>query len=83
MKPREKRAYILRHLDNVDESVVNDIYQKLYAAVESNESAVGFSMNGEPIGKAKLLTDLKEAEAQIERGEYVTLEELTNEAETW
>ena len=84
MKPREKRAYILNHLDNVDESVVNDIYQKMYAAVESKEPAIGFSMNdGQPISKAKLLADLKEAETQIERGECVTLEELTKEAETW
>jgi len=48
------------------------------------EPAIGFSMNdGQPISKAKLLSDLKEAEAQIERGECVTLEELAKEAETW
>ena len=83
MKPGEKRAYILSHLDNVDESVVNDIYQKIYAAIESKEPAVGFSVDNQPFSKAKLLADLKEAEAQIERGECITLEELTKEAETW
>ena len=83
MKSGEKRAYILSHLDNVDENIVNDIYQKIYAAVESNEPAVGFSVDAQPISKAKLLSDLKEAEAQIERGECVTLEELTKEVETW
>ncbi len=83
MKSGEKRAYILRNLDNVDESIVNDIYQKIYAAVESKEPAVGFNLDAQPTSKAKLLSDLKEAEAQIERGECVTLEELTKEVETW
>jgi len=83
MKAENKKKYILSHLDEVDENVVNDIYQKMYSIIESNDSAAGFSANGQPITKAQLLANLKEAEAQIERGEYVTLEELAKEAEKW
>ena len=79
----EKRDFIHSRLHLIDENFINEMYQKMYSALEGNNPIVGYSPVGKPIKKQQLLAELEEAEGQIERGEYITLDELDEESKTW
>ena len=49
---------------------------------KNEDKVLGYHI-GKPITKSHLLTELLEAEQQIERGEYITIDELEKESETW
>lgn len=83
IKTLEKRDYIHSHLHKIDENFINEIYQKMYSTIEENDLIVGYDASGKPIKKSQFIADIKEAEAQIERGEYITIEELEKESKTW
>ena len=83
MRAIEKREYIHRHLHQIDEQFINEIYQKMQAMIEENNPIIGYDASGIPIKRSQFITDLKEAEEQIERGEYITLEDLEKESEAW
>ncbi len=83
MKALEKRDYIHSHLHLIDEEFVNEMYQKMFSALEEKNPIVGYDSDGKPIKKEQLLSDLEEAEKQIERGEYLTLDELDSESKKW
>ena len=79
----EKRDFIHSHLHQIDEEFINEVYQKMQAKIENDNPVVGYSAFGAPITKKHLLADLKEAESEIERGDFVTIEELEEEAKNW
>ncbi len=83
MKALEKRDYIHSHLHLIDEEFVNEMYQKMFSALEENNTVVGYHPDGTSINKQQLLADLDEAEKQIERGDYITLDDLDSESKTW
>ncbi len=83
MKALEKRDYIHSHLHLIDERFINEMYQKMFSALEEGNPIVGYNPVGKPIKKQQLLADLEEAEREIERGEYITLDELDAESKTW
>ena len=83
MKSVEKRDYIHSHLHQIDETFVNEIYQKMLEMIEDNNPIVGYDASGNSIKRSQFLSDLKEAEKQIERGEYITLDDLENESQSW
>jgi len=83
MKTVEKRNYIQTHLHQADEKLISEVYQKMLLLFGAEEPIVGYDATGNPIGKSQLIADIKKAEEQIERGDYITLEELENESETW
>lgn len=58
------------------------VYSLAKEYTENDDNVMGYHIKV-PIKKSHLLADLKEAEAQIERGEYVTIDELKKESETW
>ncbi len=51
--------------------------------MKEENPVVGYTASGKAIRKKKLVSDLKEAERQIERGEYTTIEDLEKESEQW
>lgn len=79
----EKRDFIHSHLHLMDEKSVNEMYQKMYTELKENNPVIGYRASGEPIEKMQLIADLIEAEKQIERGEYMTLEELDEDSKSW
>ncbi len=83
MKTVEKRDYIHSHLHQIDENFINEVYQKIRAFINGENPIVGYDASGKPIKKNQFIADIKEAEAQIEKGEYITIEELEKESETW
>ena len=83
MKTLEKRDYIHSHLHLTNEDFINEVYQKMRSSLEKGNPVVGYGASGEPIKKSQFIADIKEAEAQIERGEYLTIEELEQESGQW
>jgi hypothetical protein len=83
MKTVEKRNYIQTHLHQADEKLISEVYQKMLLHFGVEEPIVGYDAAGNPITKSQFIADIKKAEEQIERGDYITLEELENESETW
>jgi hypothetical protein len=59
------------------------MYKKMHSELEENNPIVGYYASGKPIKKQQLLADLIEAEQQIERGEFMTIEELEEDSKTW
>ena len=83
MKTIEKREFIYSHLHQFDENFINEMYQKMHSKLDGNDPVVGYDELGKPIKKSQFIADIKEAEAQIERGEYLTIDELEKEAKQW
>lgn len=83
MKTVEKRDYIHSHLHQIDETFINEVYQKIRKLIDKKDTVVGYDASGKPIKKSRFVADIKEAEMQIEKGEYITIEELEKESETW
>jgi len=83
MEALEKRDYIHSHLHQIDESFIDEMYEKMHSRLEGDEVIVGYRASGMPITKSQFVQDIKEAERQIERGEFVSLEDLEKESEEW
>jgi len=83
MNTLEKRDFIHSHLHQVDDILINEVYKKMQNSLQKPDHVVGYDAAGQAISKSPFVADLKEAEAQIERGEYLTIEELEKESEQW
>ncbi|TAJ05749.1 hypothetical protein DMA11_23295 [Marinilabiliaceae bacterium JC017] len=83
MEAVEKREYIHSHLHQLDEECINEIYQKMHSIIEENDSIVGYEASGEPIKKSQFIADIREAETQIEKGQFTTIEDVEKESEKW
>lgn len=53
------------------------------AALEAEIMSIPPNPDWKPMTQEEMMAHLEESEAQIERGEYVTLEELRKESEQW
>lgn len=78
----KKRDFIHSHLHQVDENLINEVYQKMHSHLD-NDPVIGYDETGKVINKSQFIADLQEAESQIERGEYLTIEDLEKESEQW
>jgi len=47
------------------------------------EEIVAYAIDGKPLTKLAYKEELKEAKAEIERGEFTTQEDLEKESENW
>jgi hypothetical protein len=79
----EKRNFIQKHLHQASDKFISEIYRQMISTLKAEEPIIGYDAKGTPIGKTQFIADLKEAEKQIERGDYITLDELEKESETW
>lgn len=79
----EKRDFIHSHLHQLDEELISELYQKMHSFIKEDNPVVGYSASGKAIRKKHFISGLKEAEKQIERGEYTSIEDLEKESEQW
>lgn len=79
----EKRDYIYSHLHQIDENALNEIYRVIESKIGNQEDVVGYEADGTPMMKAQFIKSIKEAEDQIDRGKFITLEDLEKESENW
>ncbi len=79
----EKREYIHSHLHLADNEVIEEMYSKIHSTIKKKRVIVGFDAEGNQISSAQLLKELKDAENQIKKGDFLTIDQLEKEAEEW
>ena len=79
----EKRDFIHSHLHIADDGLINELYQKIQSTIKGKLMIVGFDAKGGEISINQFLKDLKEAELQIEKGDFLTIDEMDKETENW
>ena len=77
----EKRDFIHSHLHIADDGLINELYQKIQSTIKEKQMIVGFYAKGGEISINQFLKDLKEAELQIEKGDFLTIDEMEKEAQ--
>lgn len=83
MNTIEKRDYIHSHLHKLDEELVHEMYIKIRARLDKDDPIIGYDATQNPIRRSQLVKDINESEEQIKKGEYLTIDELEKESETW
>lgn len=87
MSAVEIRAEIDSLLDKVqgqNESFLKVVHSMLSTYVQGQEDPIiGYETDGTPVTASAFLEQADEAMAAVERGEYITLEELEKESEEW
>lgn len=82
------RRELLDFISRVDERALYKIYDAVMRANEFEADAVsdvivGYELTGKPITRTELIKQIKEAEEEIAKGEYITQEDLERELEEW
>lgn len=77
----ELRNDLLQYINQADERLLKVVK----AVMESywEEEIVAHTIDGKPLTKNAYKEELKEAVAEIKRGEYTTQEDLEKESENW
>lgn len=73
---------IYQYLQNADQRLISLVYSMIKSDKESND-IVGHRANGEPLTKFQLISDVLEAEREIERGNFLSIDDLEKESENW
>ena len=85
MSTVEIRSEIDLFLDQVDESFLKVVHSMLNTYVRENveDPIIGYDVDGKPL-HASVARKLFEKELEgVKRGEYITIEDLEKESETW
>lgn len=88
MTTAELRTDLLQQIAQADEKLLRIVSSVLeavkveYVAEENQATVVGYHA-GEPLTVGTLETSIAKAEDQIDRGEFLTAEELEKETEEW
>ena len=75
----EKRDFIHSHLHIADDRLINELYLKIQSTIKGKQMIAGFDAKGGEISVNQFLNDLKEAELQIEKGDFLTINEMEKE----
>jgi len=76
------RKEVQEYIISADERFLRMVHSLAKEYIKTGEKPIGYKQ-GKPIKKRQLLAELKEAESQIERGEFITIEDLEAESKTW
>jgi len=81
MEAPELKETVLRYINEADERLLNVVR----AVVESyrENDVVAFTVDERPLTKKQYDQELIDAEAEIDRGEFTTQDNLEKEAESW
>jgi len=83
MMDLEARKYeFIRSLFKVEKASIMDKLEKVLKK-EQQEEIVAYTVEGQPLTRSQYKKELLDAEAEIERGDYTTQEDLEKESENW
>lgn len=85
MSAIELRAEIIKHLERVqDERFLKVVHSMLNAYVQEHEDPIiGYDVDGVPLYASEAKKIFKEQLQGVERGEYITIEDLEKDMEQW
>lgn len=81
MEAIELRKHLLRTINAADDRLLN-VVNAVIESYKDNE-IVAFSVEGEPLTRNAYRKELREAEEQVLRGEYLSQKELEQEVKNW
>lgn len=81
----ELRADLHRYIDQIDDKFIAIAHSMFSAYVEQQEDdpIIGYSVDGEPMYASVAKREFRARLEAVDRGEYITLEELIKESATW
>lgn len=84
MSTAQLKTQIHDYLDAVkDETFLKVVHSMLNTYLQEQQIVVGYRSDNQSITQDELLENLKDSEAAIERGEYLTIDELMAASEKW
>lgn len=84
MSSAQLKTQIHEYLDAVkDETFLKVVHSMLNTYLQEQENIIGYRSDNQAITQDDLIKNLEESEASIERGEFLTIDELMVEAEKW
>jgi hypothetical protein len=77
----ELRESVLEYINTADERLLKVVK----AVIESyqEEEIVAFSVEGKPITRSEYKSQLAETKLEIEKGDYISQDDLEKESENW
>jgi hypothetical protein len=66
-----------------EEITIDDVFAIIEEILNSLQTVVGFTPEGSAITKETLIEEMRQAEKELERGEFISLESLKKEAKNW
>ena len=81
----EQRSHVPTLLEKVDDEFFSTVYAMLetYVRKQQPNPVIGYEADGTPITAQAFLRQADKAMEDVDRGEYITLEELEKESEAW
>lgn len=84
MSTIETRAALHQMIDNLDGQFLKAVHLVVSAYQSKEDEIVGYRIgDGAPVYKSALAKELDESVERVRAGEFITLEDLEKEAETW
>ncbi|HLV23430.1 MAG TPA: hypothetical protein VKY36_01450 [Moheibacter sp.] len=80
----ELKNKILQYVNSADDRllrIINSIFENYYQ--EENDEIVGYDVKRNPITKSQYIERIKQAEKDIEAGNFTTHEDLLKEMKNW
>lgn len=81
----EMKADLHRYIDLLDDKFVAIVHAMVDAYIEQqgDDPIIGYDIEGNPIFASVAKREFKARLDAVDRGEYITLEDLKKESETW
>ena len=83
MSSIQLRTEINTYLDQIDSSFLRVVHSMLSTYVEEKNTILGYKTSGEPLLAEEAKTVFKKRLEVMDEGDYLTVEELEKESETW
>lgn len=82
MSSPELRKMVHLYIDKADDKFLNVMYAMMEVYMDES-TIVGHTASGKPISKKELKKRVNQAEARMDKGEFITQEDLDKEVELW
>ncbi|MEM9887566.1 MAG: hypothetical protein AAF849_16850 [Bacteroidota bacterium] len=83
MSSLQLRSEIDTYLDQIDGSFLKVVHSMLSTYVEEKAAVIGYKTSGEPLLAEEAKTIFKQRLIKMDEGDYLTVDELEKESETW
>jgi hypothetical protein len=83
MSAVEMREEVHQLVDQIDEKLLEAVYALLGTYVQKEDSVLGYETDGTPVTASAFLEQADKAMEAVERGEYITVEELDRRTKEW
>ncbi len=78
-----KNKFIEQFMKLTSLTKIKRLEEVLHAETNEKDEIVAYTITGEPLTKEQYIKDLKQAEEEIEKGEFISHEDLKKEVRAW